>query len=121
MKSFVTIEQHKCMICCKDFDTNNLLLDQRMKDSFEKYTVTGWGICPECQKLADDGYTACVEIDKSKSEINTDGSYDPDKAYRTGRVFHVRNQPEFVQGVMTWIDQMTGNKLEAMYKQIEKE
>ena len=59
-KSYVALEQHQCPICGELFDTGNLLLDRRLKDSLEKYTVTGFSPCPEHQKLLDAGYIAAI-------------------------------------------------------------
>ena len=44
-KSYVTLEQHVCPVCLKTFDTGNLLLDDKLRDVFKKYTVTGYGLC----------------------------------------------------------------------------
>lgn len=66
-KSYVTLEQHVCVVCAKPFDTNALLLHRRLAPVFERHTVTGWGLCPEHQKLKDDGFVALVEIDRAKS------------------------------------------------------
>lgn len=44
-KSYVTIE--KCIICSED--TGNLLLDKRLKNRFDMYTVTG-NVCDSCRK-----------------------------------------------------------------------
>lgn len=90
MKSYVSMEQHKCLVCGKDFDTNSLLLDTRLRNKFERTTVTGWGLCPEHQKLFDDGYIALVGCDDAKSAKLPNGNVDPNEAYRTGAIAHLR-------------------------------
>ena len=90
MKSYVTLEQRKCLVCGQDYDTNALLLDRYLRASFEHKTVTGWGLCPEHQKLYDDGYVALVGADESKSSKLPSGNIDPSLAYRTGEVAHLR-------------------------------
>ena len=60
-KSHVSLEQHVCLVCGKAFDTGTILLDKRLRASMEHHTKTGWGLCPEHQKLADDGFVALVE------------------------------------------------------------
>lgn len=90
MKSFVTMEQNVCPICCKAFSTGVILMDNRMRDKFERNTVTGWGLCPEHQALYDEGFMALVAVDEAKSKISPDGIITPDGAYRTGTVAHVR-------------------------------
>ena len=63
-KSYVTLEQHVCPVCMKTFDTGNLLLDDILRDVFEKYTVTGYGLCEEHKKVVEDGYVILVEVRK---------------------------------------------------------
>ena len=84
-KSYVTMEQNVCPVCGQVFGTNALLLDKRLRSRFERYTVTGWGMCPEHKALMDQGYIALVGIDPDKSK-----SMDPQGVYRTGEIAHVR-------------------------------
>lgn len=86
MKSYVTLEQHICPVCTKTHDTGNLLMDTKLKDSFEQYTLTGWSLCKECEKLHSDGYLALVAVDETKSKL----PYKPDTVYRTGEIAHIR-------------------------------
>jgi hypothetical protein len=88
MKSYVTLEQKHCAVCGKNYETGALLMDKRMR--FEKYTVTGVGLCPEDQKKFDEGYIALIEVDPKKSAIEGD-RLKPEKAYRTGRVAHIKS------------------------------
>lgn len=89
-KSYVTLEQHKCMVCCEDYDTGSLLMDTRidistgkMRETFEHHTVTGWGLCPK-DKALEGGYVALIECDPAK------GGRTLSDVYRTGRVAHIR-------------------------------
>jgi len=92
-KSHVSFKQHLCLVCAQPFDTGALLLDKRLRASLERYTTTGWGLCPEHKKLADEGYVALVECDPQRSGISPDGrNLKPEQAYRTGRVAHVRRE-----------------------------
>jgi hypothetical protein len=110
-KSFVSMEQQVCIVCGKTFDTGALLLDKRMRNSMEPHTVTGMGMCPEHQKLKDDGYIALVEADQA---TNT----------RLGRVAHVRasvwghifNVPVPEKGV-AFVEKDAMDKIEAMRPQ----
>lgn len=88
-KSFVTLEQRVCMVCGKQYDTGSLLLDKRMRERFERYTVTGMGLCPDDKAKFDDGYLALVEIDPEKTPLHGD-RIKPEDAYRTGTVVHIR-------------------------------
>jgi hypothetical protein len=89
-KSHVSLEQHVCLVCGAAFDTGSLLLDRRLRASMERHTKTGWGLCPEHQKLADDGFVALVECDPQRSGAPGAGRMKPEQAYRTGRLAHLR-------------------------------
>lgn len=88
-KSHVGMEQNVCPVCGREFDTGTILLDRRLRNSLERKTVTGWGLCPEHAKLWEKGYIALVECDPEKSKFSG-GTIKPEDAYRTGRIAHVR-------------------------------
>lgn len=86
-KSFVTLEQNVCPICGKVFETDNLLMDTRIRngklmETFDKYTVTGYSICEECQKMIDEGRVALVEINEPSDPNNLT----LDNVDRTGKI-----------------------------------
>lgn len=81
-KSYVTLEQHVCPVCLKTFDTGNLLLDDKLRDVFEKYTVTGYGLCEEHKKVVEDGYVILVEVRERPKK-----GQDP---YRTGNTAYLK-------------------------------
>ncbi len=89
-KSFVTLEQKVCAVCAVTYDSGALLIDKRLRDKFNKYTTTGFGMCDEHQKLKDDGYIALVACDESKSDKMPNGNLSPEGAYRTGGIAHLR-------------------------------
>lgn len=91
-KSHVSLEQHVCLVCGAHFDTGAVLLDRRLRASMEHQTVTGWGLCPEHQKLFDDGFVALVECDPQRSGSQDGGRMKPDQAYRTGRLAHLKRK-----------------------------
>ena len=87
-KSHVSFEQKVCAVTGKTYDTDALLFDSRLKESLEKYTITGWGICPEAQEQIDKGFIAFVGIDEAKS----DKPITPESVYRTGDIAYVRTE-----------------------------
>ena len=92
-KSYVSLEQHVCLVCGVAFDTGNLLLDRRLRASMERHTTTGWGLCAEHQRLFDQGYVALIECDPQRSGLPAAGdTLKPEQAYRTGRLAHVRRE-----------------------------
>ena len=91
-KSHVSLEQHVCLVCGTAFDTGAILLDKRLRASMERHTATGWGLCPEHQKLSDDGFVALVECDPQRSGSQASGRMKPEQAYRTGRLAHLKRE-----------------------------
>jgi hypothetical protein len=90
-KSHVSMERHLCLVCGTEYDTGTILLDRRLRASLKRYTTTGWGLCPEHQRLFDDGFVALVECDPGKSGIPSSADrLKPDQACRTGRVLHLK-------------------------------
>lgn len=69
MNSYVTLVARKCPICGATFETGELLIDRRLREVFEKQTIVGFGVCPECHKNVDDGFVALVEAE----EVGEDG------------------------------------------------
>lgn len=91
-KSHVSVEQHVCKVCGTTYDTNAILLDKLLRQSMERHTLTGYGLCPEHQKLFDAGYVALVGADPDKSELLANGNIKPEGAYRTGKLIHLRRE-----------------------------
>lgn len=92
-KSHVSLEQHVCLVCGTRFDAGAILLDKRLRASMERHTATGWGLCPEHQKLSDDGFVALVECDPQRSGSPAGGGrVKPEQAYRTGRLAHLKRE-----------------------------
>ena len=92
-KSHVSLEQHVCLVCGTAFDTGAILLDKRLRASMERHTATGWGLCPEHQKLSDDGFVALVECDPQRSRAAAGAArMKPDQAHRTGRLAHLKRE-----------------------------
>ncbi len=99
-KSYVTMEQHACVVCGQPYDTGSLLLDRRLRKTFDMKTVTGFGMCPEHEKLRAEGYVALVECDPAKTQKQYSADYKdgkppqetvkPQDAYRTGNICHLR-------------------------------
>ena len=90
-KSHVSLEQHVCLVCGAAFDTGAVLLDRRLRASMKRHTTTGWGLCPEHQKLSDDGFVALVECDPQRSGSPAGAArVKPEQAYRTGCLAHLK-------------------------------
>ena len=85
-KSYVSVEQNVCLVCVKTFDTNAILINKHLRKNMEPCTVTGWGLCPEHQKLHEDGYVALAVIDPDHSAL----PYRPETVYRLGKIMHIR-------------------------------
>ncbi|HBO0859775.1 ATPase [Pseudomonas aeruginosa] len=90
-KSHVSLERHKCPVCGTSFDTGNILLDKRFRPSLERYTTTGWGLCPTHQRLYSEGFVALVECDPQRSGSPHD-RLKLEQVYRTGRLAHLKRE-----------------------------
>ena len=90
-KSYVSMEQHLCVVCATPFDTGSILLDRRLRSSMKRHTTTGWGLCPEHERLHSEGFVALVECDPQRSGAPSgDGRMKSEQAYRTGRLAHLK-------------------------------
>ena len=128
-KSFVGMETKICVVCGKEEESGSLLLDKRMRPSFEKNVCTGFGMCKKCSQLKEDGYVAFVGIDPYKTVIHGD-SIRPEEAHRTGGVMHIKHQAakemmgvtdEMIEGGLIFIDQKTLDQIEAHLNKGEEE
>ena len=91
MKSYVTMEQKVCGVCTKTYDTNSILMDKRLKESFETYTTTGFGLCEEDQQKKDNGFIALIGCDPNKTKISNDNTTRQEDAHRTGDIIHIKS------------------------------
>lgn len=90
-KSHVSMERHLCLVCGAEFDTGAILLDRCLRLSLHRHTTTGWGLCPEHQRLFDEGFVALVECDPERSgQPSSADRLKPEQAYRTGRIAHLK-------------------------------
>ena len=117
MKSYVSMEQKVFEVCGHLYDTNSILIDRRLKESMESYTVTGRGMCPKDQDLSDKGYIALVEISNKQYKENIK----QEEAERTGRVAHLKREvarkifPSLRDGLnMVFMDSEVMNHLEKL-------
>jgi len=118
-KSYVTLERKMCLVCGKEFESGTLLLDKRLKERFDRYTTTGYKMCPEHEKLRIDGYIALVVVDASKSHA-CESIMKTENAHRTGEIMHIRKTVAdkiFNPAITTplaFIDQEAAEKIKAM-------
>lgn len=87
-KSYVTMATHECVVCGEQFETGEILMDRRLRDSFERHTCTGRGICPKHQQMIDDGFIHLVVV----ANENRDERLNPSEAIRTGAVMHIKRE-----------------------------
>lgn len=128
-KSHVSLEKQLCIVTGKEFETNSILLDKRLKPSMDMYTTTGYGISPEVQEKFDEGYMAFIEIDVEKSDVDSKGFVKPEGAFRTGALAYVKrelierafNFPEdIIKSNFTFVDQDFIKMLEKMQQNAEE-
>ena len=92
-KSYVGMASEVCAICGKPH-TESVLLDRRLRDTFEngKTYTTGNAPCSECQTKIDDGYVALVKVDEEKSGAVHKDLLQPGDAWRTGNISWIRSR-----------------------------
>jgi hypothetical protein len=86
-KTYVTLEQHCCPICCKTFDTGTILLDKRLNKVFDHRTVTDWEICKEHKDMLSEyaflvGATSYAVTQSNRAKL--------DEVKRTGDFIAIR-------------------------------
>lgn len=85
--SHVAMAEHICPVCLNKHTHNTkILLHKRLGNIPKDKRVTGYGLCEEHQRLADEGYIALVEA-QAPEESNTLKQED---ALRTGRIAHLK-------------------------------
>lgn len=85
-KSHVGMEARICQVCGKQYDTGNLLLDKRLRESLDRVTVTGWGLCVDDEQKLQDDYVALVEV----ANDGGGSTLTQETADRTGRIAHLK-------------------------------
>jgi hypothetical protein len=92
-KSFISMERRICLVCGRQYDTDTLLFDRRLRASLSQYTTTGWGLCAKDKERHDEGFVALVECDPAKSGVGSrTQKVLPNNAYRTGVVMHLKRE-----------------------------
>lgn len=81
-KSHVGMGYSICPVCGTKHD-EVVLLDRQLKNTLECDNFMGWAMCPEHEKLRQEGYIALIEVKNQPS-----GLADAD---RTGNIAHVRD------------------------------
>ena len=81
-KSHIALEAALCPACLKVHETDAILLDRFLKDSLSQPTVSHWAMCPEHQKLKDEGYITLIECKNEPHSF--------EDALRTGNIIHIR-------------------------------
>jgi len=90
-KSHVSIEQKVCCVCGVPYDCG-ILLDKRLRDRLDKYTITGQGMCEDHKHIYDQDFIALVEL----SGEYGGNTVKQEHANRTGRIafMHVNKASE---------------------------
>ena len=124
-KSYVTLEQAICPICTETKDTGALLLDRRMRDTFEMHTTTGVDICKDCREKIDDGYIALVGADEKQSVIN-DNKIKVEDAHRLAEYLWIKRHvavqifdTDFTEHDFVYIDQEAIDKVKEIVANAE--
>lgn len=85
-KSHVSMEQKVCSVCGTVYDSGAILLHKRLSQVLDRHTVTGYGLCKDCEKLKLEGYIALVEVTNTACD-----NLKQENANRTGLIAHIRS------------------------------
>lgn len=80
-KSHVGMGFTVCPVCGAEHD-EVVLLNTQLRNTLSPRQAIGWGMCPEHQKLRDEGYIALIGTSNEPHSLND--------AIRTGELAHVR-------------------------------
>lgn len=88
-KSHMSLEQKVCPVCGITHSHNcAVLLDKRLRNSMERHTITGYGLCEEHDRLNQEGYIMLVAAknpaDKATMQVG--------KAERTGEIAAIKRE-----------------------------
>lgn len=61
-KPHTSFERHVFLVRCARFNTRATLLGKRLRASMEYRTATSWDLCPEHQKLSNNGSVAVINL-----------------------------------------------------------
>ena len=87
--NFVRMEKNSCPVCGVEHDVG-VMIHKHLREIPEKYTLTGFSLCPEHKALFEEGYLALVAIDESKSDKRPNGNFNPEDVWRTGIFAHLK-------------------------------
>ena len=126
-KSYVSIEKNQCPVCGTLHDVG-ILLDKRLRDSMEQYTVTGYDLCPEHKELHEKGFIALVVPAMPPAEGVTHLKV---KTARSGKYLHIKREvlknilvnvpAEHIELPMLFIDKDAFSWFEQQINQITEE
>jgi hypothetical protein len=86
-KSHVSLETNICPVCGTEFETNGILLDTRLRDSLEYKTRTGYDLCPEHQRMFEEGY---IHLVVAESDDRSSNLLKIEDAHYTGEIISVK-------------------------------
>lgn len=120
-KSHVGMGHEICPVCGNK-RTETVLFDRRLKDTLEKENLTGVSLCPDHQKLADEGMIALVVT--TSEPVDLGNSFQ----LRTGDLVHIKREAwsniftsEPPTGYMGYIPPPVFDHLVSIFEQVEKE
>lgn len=130
-KSYVSLKQLLCPACGHPYDSGEIILDRRLRNSLEHKTVMGFGgPCPNCQKHIDDGRVILVAIDpkQTMAEALDWDNPTPAEVYRTGDIAYLKDEAfmnvfgmkEIPKGKIVWVDNEVIQKLKEMSQEAEQ-
>ena len=128
MKGIASLEKKICEVCGVEHNNGcGVLLNKNLKEDLEMETVTGFGLCKECEDKYKDGYIALVVIKTPGNDV--DQIVRIEDGERTGTILHIKQdalehltESKLQKGVaMVYVDDEFADKLTELYETINEE
>lgn len=87
---FVAMGQHLCSICGSEHDSGEILFHKQLRNIPEDKRLTGYGTCPTCKDLMDQGYVQLIEYDPKLSKVPEGTTMQPSETHRTGEIHSLK-------------------------------
>lgn len=85
MKSTVSVERKRCLVCSILYETGAVLI----KGPTAPLSPQAWGLCPEHAALRNRNLIAMVEVNPDQSRLEWEDHMLPEEAHRTGTVVYL--------------------------------
>lgn len=88
-KSHVSLGQRQCPVCGVVEDDGTILIHKQLRQTLDRYTVTGFSLCKEHKRLHAEGFIALIEL---SAEPDPKSTLQESWPLRTGNLAHLKRE-----------------------------